>query len=109
VATTTANHIGPARRRKPDGLELASAAVALAAILGFLTQQLSLQREDVVQDPIDPPALETMVGDDAGAVEVPPQQRAQRPVNARATSDLGFFEKLQAAVECKLAEPVLAN
>jgi hypothetical protein len=90
-------------------LNPASAAVALAAILRFLTQQLSLEREDVVQDPIDPPAFETMVGDDAGAFQMPPQQRAQRPVNARATSNLGFFEQLQAAVEGKLAEPVLAN
>jgi len=68
-----------------------------------------LQREDVVQDPIDPPAFETMVGDDAGAFEVAPEQCAQGPVNARATSNLGFLQKLQAAVERKLAEAVLAN
>jgi hypothetical protein len=68
-----------------------------------------LQREDVVQDPIDPPAFETMVRDDACAFEVPPEQCAQGPVNARATSNLGFFEKLQAAVEGKLAEPVFPN
>jgi len=67
-----------------------------------------LQREDVVEDAIDPPAFETMVGDDARAFEVPPEQGAQGAVNARATSDLGFLEKLQAAVEGKLAQPVLA-
>ncbi len=50
-----------------------------------------------------------MVGNDTGAFEVPPQQRAQRPVHARTTSNLGLFEKLQAAVERKLAEPVLTN
>lgn len=88
---------------------LASAAVALAAVLWFLAQQLSLQREDVVQDPIDPPAFETVVGDDAGPFEVAPEQCPQWSVNPRATSHLGFLEELQAAVEGKLAEPVLAN
>src|SRR5260370_18558501 len=68
-----------------------------------------MQCEDVVEDPIDPTALETMVRDDAGALQVPPERRTQRPVDARATSNLGFLEKLQAAVEGKLAEPVLAN
>jgi hypothetical protein len=70
---------------------------------------LSLQREDVVEDPIDPTALETMVRDDAGAFQVAPKGRTQGPVDARPTSNLGFLEKLQAAVEGKLAEPVLAN
>jgi hypothetical protein len=53
-----------------------------------------LQRKDVVQDPIDPPAFETMIRDNARAFEVPPEQCAQGPVDARATSHLGFFEKL---------------
>jgi hypothetical protein len=88
---------------------LVLAAVALAAILWFLTQQLSLQREDVVQDAVDAPAFETMVCDDAGAVEVPAEQCAQGPVDACATSNLGFLQELQAAVEGKLAQPVLAN
>jgi hypothetical protein len=51
---------------------LGSAAVALSAILRGLSEQLRLQREDVVQDPIDAPTLEAMVGDDAGPVKVPP-------------------------------------
>lgn len=88
---------------------LVLAAVALAAILWFLTQQLSLQREDVVQDPIDPPALEAMVGDDAGPIEMPPEQGAQGSIDARATSNLGLLEKLEAAVQRQLAQPVLAN
>jgi hypothetical protein len=69
-----------------------SAAVALATILRFLTQQLSLEREDVIEDPIDPPALEAMVGDDAGALEVTPEQGAQGSIDARATSNLGFLQ-----------------
>ena len=88
---------------------LVSAAVALAAILRRLTEQLGLQGEDVVQHPIDPPAFEAMVGDDARAVEVSPQQVAQRTIHPRAASHLGFLEKLQAAIESKLAEPVFAN
>jgi hypothetical protein len=37
-----------------------------------LAQELRLQREYVVQHPIDTPALEAVVRDHAGAVEVPP-------------------------------------
>jgi hypothetical protein len=51
---------------------LGSAAVALSAILRGLSKQLCLEREDVVQDPIDTPTLEAMVGDDARTFEVPP-------------------------------------
>jgi hypothetical protein len=68
-----------------------------------------LQREDVVQDAIDPPAFEAMVRDHAGALEMPAQRGAQRPVDTRATTDLGFFKELQAAVERALAEPVLSD
>jgi hypothetical protein len=50
-----------------------------------------------------------MVGDHAGPFEVSPQRRPQWSVDARPTADLGFLEKLKAAVERKLAEPVFAN
>jgi hypothetical protein len=88
---------------------LGSAAVALSAILRGLSEQLCLQREDVVQDPIDTPTLQAMVGDDAGPFEVPPQGRPQWPVDARTTSNLGFLEELEAAVERELAKSVLPN
>jgi hypothetical protein len=39
-----------------------------------LTQELSLQREDVVKDAIDAPAFEAMVGDHTGALEVAAQR-----------------------------------
>ncbi len=78
---------------------LGSAAVALSAILRGLSKQLCLKREDVVQDPIDTPTLEAMVGDDAGLFEVSPQGRPQWPVDTRATSNLRLLEKLEAAVE----------
>jgi hypothetical protein len=50
-----------------------------------------------------------MVGDDAGPFEVSPQGRPQWSVDARPTANLGFLEKLEAAVERKLAKPVLPN
>jgi hypothetical protein len=68
-----------------------------------------LQGEDVIQDPIDTPALEAMVGDDARTFEVLPQGSPQWPVDARATSDLGFLQNLEAAVQRQLAQAVLAN
>src|SRR6185312_5020226 len=43
---------------------------SLAPILRRLTQQLGLEREDVVEDAVDAPALETVVSDHAGALEV---------------------------------------
>jgi hypothetical protein len=109
VATTTANHIGPGEPVATGYLAPRSGPVALPAILRGLPEQLSLQREDVVEDPIDPPAFEAMVGDHAGAIEMSPQQDAQRPVDTRAASNLRFLEELKAAVEGKLAESVLAD
>ncbi len=88
---------------------LASATVALAAILGGLPQQLCLQREDVIKDPIDAPPFEAMVGDHAGAFEMAAKGGSERAIDAGPASNLGFFQELQAAVERKLAEPVLPN
>ena len=84
-------------------------AVALAAILRSLSQQLRLQREDVVQHPIDAPAFEAMIRDHASAVEVAPQREAERSVDTRATAHLGFLQQLQTPVERLLAEPVLVD
>src|SRR5260370_7441791 len=88
---------------------LGSAAVALAAILRGLSEQLCLEREDVVQDPIDTPALEAVVGDDARTFEGSPQGSPQWPVDTRAPSNLGLLEQLEAAVERKLPNPGLPN
>ena len=71
---------------------------------GRLTEQLRLQREDVVEHAIDPPALEAMVGDHAGALEMLAQRRPKRPVDARLPPHLGLLQQLQAAVERKLPE-----
>ena len=88
---------------------LGSGAVALAAILWGLAQQLRLEREDVVEDPIDPPPFEPMVGDDPGAFEMPAEGRAEGPIDARAARHLGLLEQLQAAIERELANLVLPD
>ena len=80
---------------------------ALAAVLRSLAEQLGLEGEDVVQDAIDAPALEAVVRDDAGALELPPECDSKRPVDTRAAANLGLLEQLEAAVERELAHPVL--
>lgn len=50
-----------------------------------------------------------MIGDDAGAIEMTPEQGAQGSIDARATSNLGFLQELEAAVQRQLAQPVFAN
>jgi hypothetical protein len=43
---------------------------ALAAVLWALPEQLRLQSKDVIQNAIDAPALETVVGDHARPLEM---------------------------------------
>ena len=83
--------------------------VALAAILRSLAKQLRLQREDVVENPIDSPAFQPMVRDHPRALEVTPQRGPESAVDARLPPHLGFLQKLQAAVEGELTKPVLPN
>jgi hypothetical protein len=64
----------PGVSRKPDWKAGdPSGAVALPAVLGRLTEQSRLQREDVVEDAIDPPSLQAMIGDHPGVLEVAAQ------------------------------------
>src|SRR5450759_409599 len=83
-----------------------SVSVALPAVFGRLAEQLRLQREDVVKHAIDAPALEAMVGDHTGALQVLAQRRSERTVDACLPPHLRLFEKLQAAVERKLPGPM---
>src|SRR5258708_27958806 len=69
----------------------------MPAVLGRLTEQLRLQREDVVEHAIDAPALQSMVRDHAGALEIFAQGRSKRSVDPRLPSHLGLFEQLKAA------------
>jgi hypothetical protein len=64
-----------------------------------LTQELGLQREDVVENAVDPPAFEAVVGDDPGMLEMAAQGCAERSVDARLSPDLGLLEQLKATVE----------
>lgn len=82
---------------------------SLAAVLRALTEQLSLQGEDVVEHAIDPPSLESMVGDDPGPLEMVAQRCAQWAINPRPPGYLGLFEQLQASIQRELAEPMLPD
>jgi hypothetical protein len=65
--------------------------VALAAILRSLPQQLGLQPENVIEDPIDTPAFQAMVREHTGAFQVPPQGGTEWSVDSRAATDLGLL------------------
>ncbi len=82
---------------------------ALPAILRRLAEELGLEGEDVVEDPIDAPALEAVLGDHPRVLELCAQQGSKRAVDPRSSTHLGLLEQLQTAVECELPEPVLAN
>jgi len=58
--------------RPPPG-SLSLIPVALPAVLGRLTEQLRLQREDVIENAIDAPTLEAMIGDHPGVFQVAAQ------------------------------------
>jgi hypothetical protein len=72
--------------------------VALAAVLRSLPQELRLQGEYVVQHPIDPPALEAVIGDHPGAVEVPPEGDSERSIYPGAPADLRLLQELKAPI-----------
>lgn len=74
----------------------------VTAVLRLLPEQLGLKGEDVIKHPIDAPALEPVVGDDAGVLEVAAQRSPQGAVDARLAADLGLLEQLQAPIEREL-------
>ena len=76
------------------------------ALLRILAEQLRLQGEDVVEDAIDPPPFQPVVGDHARVLEVPTQRAAEWPVDTSLAAHLSVFEKLEAAVEGSLPGPV---
>jgi len=64
-----------------------------------LTEQLGLQREDVIQDAIDAPAFEAVFGDHTSTLEMAAQRRSERSVDARLSPHLGLFEHMEAPIE----------
>ncbi|HEV3406422.1 MAG TPA: hypothetical protein VG364_07460, partial [Candidatus Dormibacteraeota bacterium] len=74
----------------------------MAAVLRLLPQQLGLKGKDVIEHPIDAPALEPVIGDDAGVLEVAAERSPERAVDARLAADLGLLEQLQAPIEREL-------
>jgi len=81
----------------------------LPALFRLLAEQLSLEREDVVEHAVDAPAFEPVLGDHARMLQRAPQARSKRAVDSRLATDLGLLEDLEAAVERKLPEPVFAT
>src|SRR5260370_17933744 len=79
--------------------------VARAAVLRSLPQELCLQGEYVVQDSIDAPALEAVIRDHAGAVEVTPEGDSERSIDTGAPADLRLLQELKAPIERLLAKP----
>src|SRR5487761_876382 len=94
VVTTAANHNG-VRESNRTAVSAGLGSSTLAAILGALAEQLCLQRKDVIQDAIDAPALEPMVRDHTGPLEMIAQRAAQGAVDARPPSHLGLLQQLQ--------------
>jgi len=83
--------------------------VALAAVLRSLPQELRLQGEYVVQHSIDAPALEAVIRDHAGPVEVTPEGDSERSIDTGAPADLRLLQELKAPIERLLAEPVFLH
>src|SRR5487761_1242491 len=108
VVTTAANHNG-VRESNRTAVSAGLGSSTLAAILGALAEQLCLLRKDVIQDAIDAPALEPMVRDHTGPLEMIAQRAAQGAVDARPPSHLGLLQQLQTSIEGELAQPVVGG
>jgi hypothetical protein len=75
-------------------------------VLRFLAEKLGLEGEYVVEHPVDPPAFQPVVGDDPRVFQLVAEGGAELTVDPRLAPHLGLLEKLQAAIERQLLEPV---
>ena len=75
--------------------------------LGLLAQQTRLQREDVVEDAVDPPSFQAVVGDQAGRAQEVAQPVRQRSVHPHLAFGQSGLQQLQAAVQRSEASAVL--
>src|SRR5579884_272955 len=64
-----------------------------------LTQELRLQVEDVVEHPVDAPALQAVVGDQPPGAEQMAQPVGQRAVHADLAGGQGVLQELEAEIE----------
>jgi hypothetical protein len=74
-----------------------------------LAQELGLKGEDVIEHSIDAPALEPVVGDHPGALQLSSKQGPQGSVDSRPPLHLRLLEHLKAPVERQLPQPVPAD
>jgi hypothetical protein len=108
VVTTAANHSG-VRKSNRSAPHRRLRSSALAAVLRALAEQPSLQSENVVEHAIDPPSLESMVGDHARPLQMVAKRCTQWAIDPRPPGYLGLFEQLQASIQRQLAEPMLPD
>ena len=87
VVTTAANDNRGGKSNR-EGRGPRSGSVALSAVLGRLAEKLGLQSEDVVEHPIDAPALETVIRNHTRAFEIHSQGCTEGSVNPRLAADL---------------------
>jgi len=78
----------------------------MPTVLRVLPEQLRLQSEDVIEHPIDAPALEPVVGYHPRPLEMTPQRRTEGSVDASLPADLRLLQQLEAPVERYLPGPV---
>src|SRR5919204_1095436 len=81
----------------------------LPAVLRFVCQQARLEGEDVVEDAVDPPALEPVVGDHSRPLEAVTQGRPEEAIDAGLAAHLRLFQQLQAPVQRELPRPVCSE
>ena len=78
----------------------------VARVLRLLSQELRLKGKDVVQDTVDAPSFEPVVGDHARVLELLPQRRAEVTVDSQLAAHLCLLQKLEASVESELLRAV---
>jgi hypothetical protein len=78
--TTAANH-NRGRKSDPEGSS-DGLADSLATVFRGLAEEPGLERENVIEHAIDTPALEAVVGDHTGPLELAPQRNPKRSVDS---------------------------
>ena len=75
-------------------------------VFRLLPQKLRLHVEDVIEHAVDAPALQAVLGDDAGPFEMLAQRNAEGAIDPDLPAYLRLLEKLEASIEGELLRPV---
>lgn len=76
--------------------------VVVARVLRFLSEELRLQGEDVVEHAVDAPSLEPVIRDHARVLQLVPERRAKVTIDPHLAADLRLLQELEAAVQRQL-------